>query len=53
MNELELRIKLINELSECIKMLSDEEYPCSSDYIINRYLWDICINEDKYKAKGV
>ena len=43
--QLELNKKLINKLSECITMLSDEY---DAEYIIDRYLWEI-VNSDEYK----
>ena len=43
-NKQELRLQLIKELAECIALLTDEEYTYSVDYIVNRYLWDICTN---------
>lgn len=43
--EQELRLQLIKELAECITLLTDEEYMYSVDYIVNRYLWNICIND--------
>ena len=39
----ELRLQLIKELAECIALLTDEDN--SVDYVVNRYLWDICIND--------
>ena len=41
----ELRLQLIKELAECITLLTDEEYKYSVDYVVNRYLWDICTND--------
>ena len=41
----ELRLQLIKELAECIALLTDEEYAYSVDYVVNRYLWDICTND--------
>ena len=41
----ELRLQLIKELAECIALLTDEEYTYSVDYVVNRYLWDICTND--------
>lgn len=39
MNEdLEKRIKLINELSEIIQRLTDKEFPMSVDYALGRCL---------------
>lgn len=41
----ELRLQLIKELAEAIALLSDEEYTYSVDYVVNRYLWNICTND--------
>ena len=41
----ELRLQLIKELAECIALLTDEEYTYSVDYVVNRYLWNICTND--------
>ena len=41
----ELRLQLIKELAECITLLTEEEYAYSVDYVVNRYLWDICTND--------
>lgn len=45
--QLELNKKLINKLSECIEMLSQED-AYDADYIINRYLFDI-VDSNEYK----
>lgn len=41
----ELRLQLIKELAECIALLTDEEYKYSVDYVVNKYLWNICTND--------
>ena len=41
----ELRLQLIKELAEAIVLLTDEEYTYSVDYVVNRYLWNICTND--------
>ena len=41
----ELRLQLIKKLAEGIALLTDEEYTYSVDYVVNRYLWDICTND--------
>lgn len=51
MNEVELRLKLIKELSECITLLSDEEYPQTAEYIVGNYLWNIYLKQEEYKVK--
>lgn len=45
--QLELNKKLINKLSECIEMLSQED-AYDADYVINRYLFDI-VDSNEYK----
>lgn len=45
--QLELNKKLINKLSECIEMLSQED-AYEAEYVINRYLFDI-VDSNEYK----
>lgn len=47
--QLELNKKLINKLSECIEMLSQED-AYDADYVINRYLFDI-VDSNEYKIQ--
>ena len=49
--EQELRLQLIKELAECIALLSDGEYAYTADYIVDRYLWNICTNDVYTKGK--
>ena len=50
MDEKEVRMKLINDLSEIITRLTDKEFPMSIDYARGR-CFDICSNDEDYEIK--
>ncbi len=50
MREEEVRINLINDLSEIIMRLTDKEFPMSIDYARGR-CFDIYSNDEDYKIK--
>ena len=52
MNEQELKLKLINKLSECISLLSesDDYGGYSAEYIVDRYICEIY--SDNWKVEN-